>query len=63
MKPAESVEVWKKSSALDRVQMCRVMLHLHGFLSGAENDRVQQRIKKWVEEYTNARNREIGTRP
>lgn len=33
-----------------RLENCRVVLRLNGFLTNAENDRVRRRIAKWVSE-------------
>lgn len=54
-KPGESLvptlkmaSTWKSEEAYVRVEKCRVMLVLHGFLSAAENQRVKSRIQEWA---------------
>ena len=48
MKPSDKLMAWKREAALDRIEGCRVMLNLHGFVSDAENEKIKQRIRKWV---------------
>jgi hypothetical protein len=38
---------WHCETNLDRINNCRVMLLLHGFLSDDESERVKTRILKW----------------
>lgn len=33
-----------------RIECCRIVLRLNGFLTNAENERVRRRIAKWVSE-------------
>lgn len=49
MKPLDKLSAWVKSDALTRIEMCRVMLGLHGFLTRAEEQKVEKRIKAWIE--------------
>ena len=51
MKPHDKLFAWKKESALDRIHACKVMLHLHGFMTDPESKRVNDRIVKWVEKH------------
>jgi hypothetical protein len=39
---------WKSEPIMRRLTACRVMLYLHGFLTEAENRKVDGRIKKLV---------------
>lgn len=51
MKPSDKLKSWNKSDAYDRIESCRVMLHLHGFISEAENKSVKDRIYKWMKKH------------
>ena len=49
MKPTEetcSIE-WK--NCLNRVEENRSFLHIHGFISDSENEKVRKRVLKWCE--------------
>ncbi len=48
MKPKDTIPEWPKTNAAARVDACRTMLALHGFLSDTENERVAKRIDKWA---------------
>lgn len=48
LKPKELATVWNAESIYDRVEECRFMLKVHGFLSEGESDRVIKRIDKWL---------------
>lgn len=37
---------------LERLQQCRSMLYLHGFLTDAERDRVNARLAKETQKHT-----------
>lgn len=37
---------------LERLQQCRSMLYLHGFLTDAERDRVNARLAKEIQKHT-----------
>ncbi|MCK9569381.1 hypothetical protein M0R72_10625 [Candidatus Pacearchaeota archaeon] len=49
MKPYDLLRQWKAEAAIDRVEGCRILLHIHGFLSDSENYKVKKRIEKWHE--------------
>ena len=51
MKPNDLLRAWKKSTAIDRIDACRMMLRIHGFLSDNENESVKRRIAKWIEQH------------
>ena len=48
MKATDKSPVWKSQLAAKRVDQCRAMLHIHGFLSDSEDARVNARIEKWA---------------
>lgn len=48
LKPNEKPRVWREKSVFERVEDCRFMLRVHGFLSEAESDKVTKRIDKWL---------------
>ena len=48
MKANEKIPAWEETICAERVDECRMMLHIHGFLSESENDRVNARIEKWA---------------
>lgn len=48
MKPKDRSPEWEPTIAAERVDMCRALLHIHGFLSDAEDRRVNARIEKWA---------------
>ena len=48
MKPSDKLMAWKSGTALELIEACRVMLSLHGFVSDAENEKIKQRIRKWI---------------
>lgn len=35
----------------DKVEFCRGLLHIHGFITETENTKVKQRIHNWVNEH------------
>jgi len=47
MKPYDLLKSWRSESAVDRVEGCRVLLHVHGFLTDGENEKVAKRIARW----------------
>jgi hypothetical protein len=47
MKPYDLLRPWKAEAAIDRVEGCRILLHIHGFLTDAENQKVAKRVAKW----------------
>lgn len=48
LKPMEPAAPWNDKNLYERVDQCRFMLRVHGFLSDAESDRVTKRIDKWL---------------
>lgn len=48
MKATDKSPVWESTIAAERVDQCRTMLHIHGFLSDSEDARVDARITKWA---------------
>ncbi len=50
MKPTDKLRSWKSESAYDRMQCCRSVLWVHGFLTDVENRKIQNRLKKWAED-------------
>jgi len=50
MSTDDKAPTWKSESARQRVYLCKAMLYIHGFLTEAENCRVEKRILKWVDE-------------
>lgn len=51
MKPDENIGPWKASQAFIRIDACRVMLSIHGFLTEAEERKVKQRIDRWIKKH------------
>lgn len=49
MKANAKIPAWDAEIAAERVDQCRSMLYMHGFLTDSENDRVNERIEKWAE--------------
>jgi hypothetical protein len=47
--PLDTIPAWPKSDALERIEMCRATLSIHGFLSEAEGAKVKKRVKVWIE--------------
>jgi hypothetical protein len=45
-KLSQQASVWTPETMLQRFVRCRAMLHVHGYLSQAESDKVQRRIVK-----------------
>lgn len=45
--PNKKPQVWKCKTLSERMQNCRAMLALHGFLTDAESERVCERIFEW----------------
>lgn len=39
--------IWKTEKKLAIANLCRAYLHLNGFLSDSENDKVFNKIRKW----------------
>lgn len=48
-KPTNPMPAIKRGSMLDRVTFAAALLHIHGFSSDAEDERIKQRIRKWVD--------------
>lgn len=48
MKATDKSPAWEEQIAAERVDQCRMMLHVHGFLSDSEDARVNKRIEKWA---------------
>ena len=46
--PAAKCKPMKSIDMLDRIEFCKTMLYLHGFLSEAEKRKVTARIQKWI---------------
>ena len=44
----EKMPAWGSETVAQRLDHCRAMLNIHGFLSEAENDRVSARIERWA---------------
>ena len=42
----KKLPAWKSETTAERIHKCRMMLHLHGFLTDAENERVKRRQVK-----------------
>ena len=51
MKPTDRLRAINKDTGLGRIEYCRAMLTLHGFLSDGETDKVKDRIKKWCKRH------------
>ena len=49
MKPTDKLLSVASSNAKERIDYCWAMLHLHGFITTAESDRVLKRIRKWCQ--------------
>ena len=47
MKPNETTVAWPREKCHLRVRFCLAFLHIHGFLSDAEREKVARRILKW----------------
>lgn len=48
LNPREKPKDWHSLSVFTRIEDCRFMLRVHGFLTDAESDRVTKRIDKWL---------------
>jgi len=48
MKATDTIPKWPAEIAAERVDQCRAMLHIHGFLTESESNRVNARIEKWA---------------
>lgn len=46
------VPSWPSTNMLERLQQCRSMLYLHGFLTDAEKERINSRLKKAIDKHT-----------
>lgn len=56
------MSTWGECSYFHRLQQCRAMLHLHGCLTDAEDDKVIQRILKVTGQNKAKRKAEGGVR-
>lgn len=54
MKPRDKLPAWKRTEAYDRVQDCRTFLYLYAFITKAENQRVRNRVFKWLKKHAPA---------
>lgn len=48
-KKMRTCPTWHEEAMYRRLERCRLMLHLHGLLSEAENATVRRRISKFIE--------------
>lgn len=55
--PDQPIPAWKATTFLKRLCECKSMLSVHGFLSEAENSRVEERLKRYVNRDAERRNR------
>lgn len=46
-RPNDMIRGTGKQTMLGRLDYCRAMLCLHGFLSDGENEKIKQRIAEW----------------
>lgn len=47
MKPDSKMKPLKADNGLGRIEHCRVMLLIHGFLTQSESNKVKARVIKW----------------
>ena len=52
MKPDAPRPDWSTGTMWSHVHDCRAMLHVHGFLTDSESEKVIERINKWVKQET-----------
>ncbi len=50
MKPKGKMMQWK-GNCWKRVEMSRVFLRVHGFISETENRKIEDRISKWLSQH------------
>ena len=50
MTPDKPQPKWPEERAVERIDRCRLMLQLHGFLTEVEGRKVLMRIAKWNEQ-------------
>jgi len=48
LKPYDKFPAWKSETCLRRMLACAGALHVHGFMSDSERDKVQKRLHKWL---------------
>lgn len=48
IEPDKKVVAWKKEPAIERLARCKGMLYVHGFITEAENRRIQERMIRWA---------------
>ena len=48
MKPDSTVPKWPSELVTRRLENCRKMLAIHGFLSASESEKVEKRIQRWI---------------
>jgi hypothetical protein len=48
MKPNDKPTRWDHKNALERIEMCRAVLHIHGFTSDGEDAKIKARVSKWL---------------
>lgn len=41
----------ERRETIAKADFCRIFLHIHGFLTDKENEKVFQRMKKWQDRY------------
>ena len=49
MKPTDKLSILKSSNALDRIEYCRSLLGIHGFITESEEEKIRARILKWCD--------------
>lgn len=50
-KPDDTLPAVEREPFLIRLQRSRALLYLHGFISESENEKVKQRLNKWVSKF------------
>ena len=48
LKPTDDIKAWDTCKVHERIDDCRFLLKVHGFLSEAESDRVLKRMDRWL---------------
>lgn len=47
LKPRDDPGTWEQPTVYERVDACRAMLFLHGFMTPAQNEAVKKKMWKW----------------
>ena len=44
-------QIWRQSTLAQRLEDCRILLHIHGYLRDGESDRIKAKLaREWAQQ-------------